>query len=102
MRPDCWGQKTLIFDDDGTPLLREIEVPAAEDDDVKATVKVMGGEDWARWIDTMEKRGLIRPGFQTVALSYIGSALTSAITGVAPLVRRKYIWKRPRQLWTHS
>ncbi|MGH3718231.1 MAG: enoyl-[acyl-carrier-protein] reductase FabV [Pseudonocardiaceae bacterium] len=75
----AYRTKTLVFDDDGTPQLREIEVPAAATDDVEATVKVMGGEDWARWIDALEERGLIRPGFQTVALSYIGSELTSAI-----------------------
>ncbi len=71
--------KTLVFDDDGAALLREIEVPAATSDEVEATVKVMGGEDWARWIDAAEQYDLIRPGFQTVALSYIGSELTSAI-----------------------
>ncbi len=71
--------KTLVFDDDGTALLREIEVPAAENDDIEATIKVMGGEDWARWINAVERCGLIQPGFQTVALSYIGSELTSAI-----------------------
>lgn len=71
--------KALMFDDDGAPLLQEIEVPAATSDEVEATVKVMGGEDWARWIDTMEQYGLIRPGFQTVALSYIGAESTSAI-----------------------
>ena len=75
----AYRTKTLVFDDDGAPLLREIEVPAAEGDDVQETLKVMGGEDWARWIDAMEERGLIRPGFQTVALSYIGSELTSTI-----------------------
>jgi enoyl-[acyl-carrier protein] reductase/trans-2-enoyl-CoA reductase (NAD+) len=48
--------KTLAFDDDSTPLLREIEVPAAKSDDIEATVKVMGGEDWARWIDTVSPR----------------------------------------------
>jgi enoyl-[acyl-carrier protein] reductase/trans-2-enoyl-CoA reductase (NAD+) len=71
--------KTLVFDDTCAPLLQEIEVPAATSDEVEATVKVMGGEDWARWIDAMEKYDLIRPGFQTVALSYIGSEVTSAI-----------------------
>ncbi|MGH3801067.1 MAG: enoyl-[acyl-carrier-protein] reductase FabV [Pseudonocardiaceae bacterium] len=71
--------KTLVFDNDGAPLLQEVEVPAATSDEVEATVKVMGGEDWARWIDAMDQYGLIRPGFQTVALSYIGSELTSAI-----------------------
>lgn len=68
-----------MFDDDGTPLLREIEVPAATSEDIEETVKVMGGEDWARWIDAVEAGDLIQPGFQTVALSYIGSELTSAI-----------------------
>ncbi|MGB6162881.1 MAG: enoyl-[acyl-carrier-protein] reductase FabV [Pseudonocardiaceae bacterium] len=75
----AYRTKTLVFDDDGTPLLREIEVPAADGDDVEETVKVMGGEDWARWIDVMRERRLIRPGFRTVALSYVGSELTSAI-----------------------
>lgn len=75
----AYRTKTLVFDDDGAPLLREIEVPAAEGADVEETVQVMGGEDWARWIDALAERGLIRPGFQTVALSYVGSELTSAI-----------------------
>ncbi|MGH3697094.1 MAG: enoyl-[acyl-carrier-protein] reductase FabV [Pseudonocardiaceae bacterium] len=71
--------KTLVFDDTRAPLLQEIEIPPATSDEVEATVKVMGGEDWARWIDAMEKCDLIRSGFQTVALSYIGSEMTSAI-----------------------
>ncbi|MGH3827171.1 MAG: enoyl-[acyl-carrier-protein] reductase FabV [Pseudonocardiaceae bacterium] len=75
----AYRTKTLVFGDDGAPLVREIEVPAAEGADVEETVKVMGGEDWARWIDALAERGLLRPGFQTVALSYIGSELTSAI-----------------------
>ncbi|MGH3831447.1 MAG: enoyl-[acyl-carrier-protein] reductase FabV [Pseudonocardiaceae bacterium] len=75
----AYRTKTLVFDDDGAPLLREIEVPAAEGADVEETVKVMGGEDWARWVDALAERDLLRPGFQTVALSYVGSELTSAI-----------------------
>ena len=39
----------------------------------------MGGEDWARWVAALTERGLLRDGFRTVALSYIGSSLTSAI-----------------------
>ncbi|MCC5581687.1 enoyl-[acyl-carrier-protein] reductase FabV [Microtetraspora sp. AC03309] len=71
--------KTLEFDGDGTPHLKEIRVQPATDAETADTVKVMGGEDWARWVDALEARGLIRPGFTTVALSYIGSHLTSAI-----------------------
>ncbi|WP_433423607.1 enoyl-[acyl-carrier-protein] reductase FabV [Microtetraspora malaysiensis] len=71
--------KTLEFDEDGTPHLKEIRVQPATDEEAADTVKVMGGEDWARWVDALEARDLIRPGFTTVALSYIGSHLTSAI-----------------------
>jgi enoyl-[acyl-carrier protein] reductase/trans-2-enoyl-CoA reductase (NAD+) len=39
----------------------------------------MGGADWSRWIEALAGRGLLREGFRTVALSYIGSPLTSAI-----------------------
>ena len=74
----AYRTKTLEFDD-GAPRLREIELPAATSEDIEATVKVMGGEDWARWVDALETRGLLRAGFTTVALSYIGSPLTSAI-----------------------
>jgi enoyl-[acyl-carrier protein] reductase/trans-2-enoyl-CoA reductase (NAD+) len=39
----------------------------------------MGGADWARWITALSDRGLLNAGFRTVALSYLGSSLTSAI-----------------------
>ena len=42
-------------------------------------MQVMGGEDWDRWITGLLDRGLVRDDFRTVALSYIGSSLTSAI-----------------------
>ncbi|MEU8244748.1 enoyl-[acyl-carrier-protein] reductase FabV [Nonomuraea sp. NPDC048916] len=71
--------KTLEFDPDGTSRLREISVPPATDKETADTVKVMGGEDWFRWVEALGSRGLVRPGFTTVALSYIGSHLTSAI-----------------------
>ncbi|GAA0735786.1 enoyl-[acyl-carrier-protein] reductase FabV [Dactylosporangium roseum] len=71
--------KTLEFDGDGTPALREIGAEPADDAEAAATVRVMGGEDWSRWITALAERDLLRDGFRTVALSYIGSALTSAI-----------------------
>ena len=71
--------KTLEFDADGNPLLRDITAEPATEAEAAATVQVMGGVDWARWIDALGERGLLRSGFRTVALSYIGSHLTSAI-----------------------
>ncbi|MFF8958155.1 enoyl-[acyl-carrier-protein] reductase FabV [Streptomyces sp. NPDC014894] len=71
--------KTLVFDGQGVPEVREVETGPAEGDDVEQTVAVMGGADWERWIDRLAGRGLLAEGFTTAALSYIGSPLTEAI-----------------------
>ncbi|QNP75133.1 enoyl-[acyl-carrier-protein] reductase FabV [Streptomyces roseirectus] len=71
--------KTLVFDEDGAPEVREVETAPAEGDDVEQTVAVMGGADWSRWIDHLAGKNLLSPGFSTVALSYLGSPLTAGI-----------------------
>ncbi|GAA0510154.1 enoyl-[acyl-carrier-protein] reductase [NADH] [Paractinoplanes deccanensis] len=71
--------RTLEFDRDGTPEAREISVAPATEAETEATVRVMGGEDWSLWMTALAERGLLHDGFRTVALSYIGSELTSAI-----------------------
>jgi enoyl-[acyl-carrier protein] reductase/trans-2-enoyl-CoA reductase (NAD+) len=71
--------RTLEFDSDGLPALREITAGPATADEAADTVQVMGGEDWSRWITALTERALLRDGFRTVALSYIGSSLTAAI-----------------------
>jgi enoyl-[acyl-carrier protein] reductase/trans-2-enoyl-CoA reductase (NAD+) len=71
--------RTLEFDSDGMAALREIAVEPAHSGEAADTVRVMGGEDWSRWITALGERGLLRNGFRTVALSYIGSSLTAAI-----------------------
>lgn len=40
------------------------------------TVKVMGGEDWQRWISMLEDADVLEDGFKTVAYSYIGPEST--------------------------
>lgn len=44
----------------------------AEGDDVANTIKVMGGEDWERWIKQLKEAGVLADGVRTVAYSYIG------------------------------
>lgn len=70
--------KSLAFDG-SDPVLQEVGIEVATDDEIAQTVKVMGGEDWARWVSALEERSLLRPGFNTVALTYIGSELTGPI-----------------------
>lgn len=70
--------KTLAFESE-QPVVRESELPPATDEEIHATVKVMGGEDWSDWVETLAQKSLLAPNFKTVALSYVGSGLTSGI-----------------------
>ena len=57
----------------------EVTVTPATNEEIDATVKVMGGEDWANWIDALEKADAIEDGALTLAYSYIGPELTHPI-----------------------
>ncbi|MGF1841728.1 trans-2-enoyl-CoA reductase family protein [Vibrio clamense] len=57
----------------------EAEIEAASEEEADATVKVMGGEDWERWIDTLINTESIAQGCQTIAFSYIGPEVTHPI-----------------------
>jgi enoyl-[acyl-carrier protein] reductase/trans-2-enoyl-CoA reductase (NAD+) len=56
-----------------------VEIPSASDADIEATVKVMGGEDWALWVRALLAAGLLARGCRTVAYSYVGPELTMPI-----------------------
>jgi enoyl-[acyl-carrier protein] reductase/trans-2-enoyl-CoA reductase (NAD+) len=71
--------KSLAFED-GEPVLQEaVGIDVATEDEIAQTVKVMGGEDWTRWVGALQERDLLNPGFNTVALTYIGSELTGPL-----------------------
>ncbi|HCL02853.1 MAG TPA: bifunctional NADH-specific enoyl-ACP reductase/trans-2-enoyl-CoA reductase [Lachnoclostridium phytofermentans] len=59
--------------------ISEVTVPAATEEEELATVKVMGGEDWALWIDALKDAGVLSEGVITIAYSYIGPKLTYPI-----------------------
>ena len=68
--------KTL---DPFTGALTEITAEPATDEEAFATVKVMGGEDWQRWIEKLGAANLLAQGCITVAYSYIGPEATQAL-----------------------
>jgi enoyl-[acyl-carrier protein] reductase/trans-2-enoyl-CoA reductase (NAD+) len=51
-------------------------IEAATQEEIDATVRVMGGADMARWVRALLERGLLRTGAQVVAFSYIGPEVT--------------------------
>lgn len=52
---------------------------SATDEEIASTVKVMGGEDWALWIDALREGGVLAPSARTVAYTYLGPELSWAI-----------------------
>ena len=62
-----------------TGELKEISAEPANDEEAAATVKVMGGEDWERWIKQLSKEGILEKGCITLAYSYIGPEATQAL-----------------------
>ena len=67
----------------------EISIEPCSDNDVENTVAVMGGEDWAMWIDALKAQNLLAPGAITVAYSYIGPSLTEAVYRKGTIGRAK-------------
>jgi len=67
----------------------DTELAPATPEETAATVAVMGGEDWERWIDALDRAGVLAPGFRTLSYTYIGSELTWPIYWRATLGQAK-------------
>jgi enoyl-[acyl-carrier protein] reductase / trans-2-enoyl-CoA reductase (NAD+) len=67
----------------------ETKLAPASDDETAATVAVMGGDDWKRWMDQLADAGVLAPGFRTLNYTYIGSELTWPIYWNGTLGRAK-------------
>jgi enoyl-[acyl-carrier protein] reductase/trans-2-enoyl-CoA reductase (NAD+) len=68
--------KSLDFQ---TGVVSEIEAFPASEEEIEHTIKVMGGEDWYRWIEALTAADLIENNALTVSFSYIGPQYTSPI-----------------------
>ncbi|MEO6314268.1 MAG: enoyl-ACP reductase FabV [Chitinophagaceae bacterium] len=78
LRPigERFTNKTVDFH---TGVVSNISIEPGNEEDVANTIAVMGGEDWAMWMDALKKENLLSQGAVTVAYSYIGPALTEAV-----------------------
>ena len=69
--------------------VEERTIEAASPEEIAATVKVMGGEDWAAWVEALREAGLLADGFRTVAFSYVGHEVTYPIYRSGTIGRAK-------------
>ena len=83
---DVYTNKTVDFH---SGKVSEISIEPCNGDDIENTIAVMGGEDWAMWIDALKAQNLLAPGAITVAYSYIGPSLTEAVYRKGTIGRAK-------------
>jgi len=81
-----FSNKTVDFH---TGKVSEVTIQPAVQEDIDNTVVVMGGEDWAMWIDALKDAGVLADGATTVAYSYIGPAVTEAVYRKGTIGRAK-------------
>lgn len=60
-------------------VVSNASIDPATQEEVDATVKVMGGEDWSLWMQALMQAGVLAQGATTVAYSYIGPEMTYPI-----------------------
>ncbi|TPE48745.1 trans-2-enoyl-CoA reductase family protein [Maribrevibacterium harenarium] len=62
--------------DTNRDVIIDAEIEPATEEEVAATVTVMGGQDWELWMSALAEAGVLAEGARTVAYSYIGSDIT--------------------------
>ncbi|HEY6141919.1 MAG TPA: enoyl-ACP reductase FabV [Flavobacterium sp.] len=78
--------KTVDFH---TGNVSQVSIEPCTDEDIANTIAVMGGEDWAMWMEALKSENLLAPGATTVAYSYIGPSLTEAVYRKGTIGRAK-------------
>lgn len=79
-------RKTLNTD---TGEVSAVTLEPATQEEIDATIKVMGGEDWEMWINALDEAGVLADNVQTTSYTYIGKELTWPIYGHATIGRAK-------------
>ena len=78
--------KTVDFH---TGNVTQVSIEPANQEDIDNTVVVMGGEDWAMWMNALKDANVLAEGATTVAYSYIGPEVTEAVYRKGTIGRAK-------------
>lgn len=70
-------------------VVTDITVESANEEEIRHTVAVMGGEDWQMWMEALDQAGVLAEGVITVAYSYVGPKVTQPIYREGTLGRAK-------------
>ncbi len=81
-----YTSKTVDFH---TEQVADITIEPANEDEIRQTIAVMGGEDWAMWMDALRKADALENNAITLAYSYIGPEMTHAVYREGTIGRAK-------------
>ncbi|MFT5276526.1 MAG: enoyl-[acyl-carrier protein] reductase/trans-2-enoyl-CoA reductase (NAD+), partial [Granulosicoccus sp.] len=84
LKPVGQEYTTKTYDTDKDKV-HEITLEPANQDEIDQTVKVMGGEDWERWLVMLAEAGVVADNAKTTSYTYIGKELTWPIYGQATI-----------------
>ncbi len=88
LKPVGQAYTTKTYDTDKDKV-HDVTLEPANDEEIHNTIKVMGGEDWERWMDFLGDAGVLAEGCKTTAYTYIGKELTWPIYGQATIGKAK-------------
>lgn len=88
LKPVGQAYSTKTYDTDKDQV-QQITLEPATEEEIAQTVKVMGGEDWHRWIQQLDTADVLAQGCKTTAYTYIGKSLTWPIYGQATIGKAK-------------
>ena len=75
--------------DTDNDCLTDVCIEPATRAEIDATVRVMGGDDWALWLDALARSNLLARDAKTIAFSYIGPDVTWPIYAHGTIGRAK-------------
>lgn len=70
-------------------VVSNVALEPATEEEVAATVKVMGGEDWELWMQALMQAGVLAQNAATIAYTYIGPHMTHQIYHEGTIGRAK-------------
>lgn len=73
---ETFTNKSIDLEDN---TIKEASLTCANEEEIEATKKVMGGEDWILWIKALKEADVLTENAITLAYSYIGPELTYPI-----------------------
>lgn len=82
----AYTSKTVDFH---TQQVTDITIESANDDEIRQTIAVMGGEDWAMWMEELKKADVLENNAVTLAYSYVGPDMTHAVYREGTIGRAK-------------